>query len=212
MFFNTTEFEMIQDPSLMQRQLERCKFMLEFTNEALVSLYRTPLDPFSSRKVSVDAFGWAFAAASSRAFRSLDLIELSAVAGGGRKEASSDYGTGQVLIPLLDIASHSNIPNCRVVLNHETNVYELITLTDIHPGDEISIDYGPLSNEEFFGDYGFSVDDNSKDELMFKLDSVLIDTARAVMGQTLKGGGGEENLSLISDTPLDETPKLPTPK
>ena len=169
MFFNSTEFEMIQDPSLMQKQIERCKFLLEFTNEALIPLTRTSLDPFSGYKPSVDSFGWAFAAAASRAFRS--------------KNFTSEEGGGQVLIPMLDLISHANEPNCEIVLNEEKSVYELITLRPIEEGEEILISYGPLSNEEFFGDYGFSVDDNDNDELLFKLDPAMLDISRLVMGQ-----------------------------
>ena len=75
MFFNSTEFDMIQDPSLMLKQSERNKFLIEFTNEALLPLYRSKKDPFSNHKLSVDALGWAFAAASSRAFRSPSLVQ-----------------------------------------------------------------------------------------------------------------------------------------
>jgi hypothetical protein len=50
LFFNSTEFNMIQDPTLMQKMMERCKFLYEFSNEALIPLHRTPLDPFSAQK------------------------------------------------------------------------------------------------------------------------------------------------------------------
>ena len=200
MFFNSTEFEMIQDPSLMQKQLERCKFLLEFSNEALIPLTRTPLDPFSGYKPSVDAFGWAFAAASSRAFRSKDLI--------------SEEDGGEVLIPLLDLISHSNRPNCQVVLNRDNHTYELITLQPIDKGQEITINYGPFSNEEFFGDYGFSVDDNENDELLFKLDAAMIDTSRTVMGQReveSQTSVDAKTKDETSDDDIESWPIIPTP-
>ena len=40
-FFNMTEFELIQDPSLMQSQIERCKFLQEFTKDVLVPMSKS---------------------------------------------------------------------------------------------------------------------------------------------------------------------------
>ena len=39
----------------------------------------------------------------------------------------------------------------------ESTVYELIPLKAIAPGQELTLDYGPLSNQELFTDFGFSV-------------------------------------------------------
>ena len=118
----------------------------------------------------------------------------------------------RVLIPLLDLISHSNQPNCQVVLSHDKSAYKLISLEAIEEGQEISINYGPFSNEEFFGDYGFSVDDNANDELLFKLDSVMIDTSRAVMGQ--REVETEKSLETKSNNETDDElkwPIIPTP-
>ena len=194
----------------MQRQVERCNFIMEFTNEVLIPLRRTPLDPFSSHKPSVDAFGWAFAAASSRAFRNPKLIDDVAMPPNEVEEYG--YGSGKVIIPLLDIASHSIFPNCHIVLNHDRTAYDLRTIKPIEEGEEILIDYGPLGNEELFGDYGFSIDNNPHDKLMFKMDSVLIDTSRCIMGQSLgpTAEKNEEDIELVrEETVRTRSPHAP---
>ena len=54
MFFNSSEFKFIQDFSLISKQNERCRFILEFTNQVLLPLHRTSLDPFFKNKPDVN--------------------------------------------------------------------------------------------------------------------------------------------------------------
>jgi hypothetical protein len=164
-FFNSTEFELIQDPSLMQTQVDRCKFLQEFSKEVLVPMSKSQPEIFSGHKPSLDSFGWAFGVAASRAFR------LPKITG----------DQGPVIVPLIDIASHSFDPNCEVILGADG--YELRTLADINEGSELVVNYGLFNNEELFSDYGFTVDENPFEELNFKFDAPMIDMSRAVMGQ-----------------------------
>ena len=166
-FFNMTEFELIQDPSLMQSQVDRCKFLQEFTNEVLVPMSKSQQEIFNGHKPSLDSFGWAFGVATSRAIRVPEVI----------------CDEGPVIIPLIDIASHSFDPNCEVVL--DADGYELRTLVDVDKGSELAIKYGSLTNDELFSDYGFTVDDNPNEDLNFKLDAPMIDMSRAIMGQCI---------------------------
>ena len=86
----------------------------------------------------LNAFGWAFAAVSSRALRSPDLISLT--------------DEGPTLVPGIDLASHSIHPNCEI-LSTEENFY-LVTKRVVKAGEEVTVDYGPLTNEELLSDYG----------------------------------------------------------
>lgn len=165
MFFNSSVFNMIQDLSIMQRTRDRCRFLLEFTENVLIPLHKTTLDPFLSQSADVNAFGWAFAAAASRALRNPSAIK----------------STGHVMVPVIDIASHSFVPNCEVV--DVGDAFELRAMHHIPAGFELTINYGPLSNDELFSDYGFSVDSNKYDCIQLNCDTTVLNTARSVMGQ-----------------------------
>jgi len=165
MFFNSSVFNMIQDLSMMQRTRDRCRFLLEFTDNVLIPLHKTTLDPFLSQSADVNAFGWAFAAAASRALRNPAVIQKS----------------GHVLVPVIDIASHSFEPTCEVV--DTGDAFELRALRAVQAGFELTINYGPLSNDELFSDYGFSVDGNPYDRIQLNCDTTVLNTARSVMGQ-----------------------------
>ena len=89
----------------------------------------------------LNAFGWAFAAVSSRALRSPDLI--------------SHTDEGPTLVPGIDLASHSIQPNCEILATEE-NFY-LVTKRGVKEGEEVTVNYGPLSNEELLSDYGTCV-------------------------------------------------------
>mmetsp|Transcript_526 Transcript_526/g.720 ORF Transcript_526/g.720 Transcript_526/m.720 type:complete len:918 (+) Transcript_526:20-2773(+) len=195
-FFSSTEFKLVQDVILMQRTRERCRFLKEFTDDVLMPLQRAAKftssngnggidmerDPFSGNLADINAFGWGFACASSRALRYINSAESSEVSIPSR-----------VIIPGIDLVKHSFQPNCRVV--DTGTAYELVTDRDIHPasssgengknyGDELSIDYGPMSNEELLADFGFTVDRNPHDRLRFSVDALTLNTARAIMGQS----------------------------
>lgn len=90
--------------------------------------------------------------------------------------------SGPVMIPMIDFASHSFAPSCAV---RDTGTeYVLYTVRPVRSGEELTINYGALSNAELLDDYGFTVDNNPYDSIRVKVDDVLINTARAVMGQS----------------------------
>lgn len=165
MFFNSTVFNMIQDLSLMQTTRDRCRFLLEFTDNVLVPLHRTSLDPFLGQSADVNAFGWAFAAASSRALRNPTVVG----------------NTGPVMIPGIDIIQHSFNSNCEIIDVGDT--YKVRALVDIPIETELTICYGELSNDELFSDYGFTIENNKYDRVRVNCDAALIETARNVMAQ-----------------------------
>jgi SET domain-containing protein len=50
------------------------------------------------------------------------------------------------MIPLIDMASHCQSPNCMVRRNDASDCYELVALREIHPGAELLINYGDFIN------------------------------------------------------------------
>ena len=176
-FFGANEFEEIQDLTLMQRQRERCNFLLEFCKEVLTPLQQSQQDPFSGHAADVNALGWGFASASSRAIRK-NVIQSDSNIKIDEFEA--------VMIPYLDIASHAITPSCYIYDNGDS--YQLRACKDINIGEELTVSYGNLSNDDLLGDYGFSLDDNSHDMIEVNADKGLIDAARLVMGQSPRMG------------------------
>jgi SET domain len=157
---------MIQDLSLMQKNRDRCRFLSEVANSILIPLHKTEDDPFSGNRPDVDSFGWGFAIASSRALRNPKYVGPNVHA----------------MIPGIDIASHSFQANCEVI--DAGSSYILRSLVDISEGSELTIDYGPFSNDDFLSDYGFTIDNNPHDQIMINCDANIINTARDVMGQS----------------------------
>lgn len=111
----------------------------------------------------INAFGWAFAAAASRALRNPDVV-------------GED---GPTLVPGIDLTSHSFRPNCEVISTEEN--YFLIAKRAVAAGEALTVNYGEFSNAQLLADYGFSLDANPHDQLKLKCEPVLINTARVVM-------------------------------
>jgi len=189
-FFSADEFGLMQDLSLMQKTRDRCKFLGEFAESVLLPLQKSPQDPFSGNSADVNAFGWGFASASSRALRSHQVVGPEG---------------GAVMIPGIDLASHSLKPNCQVV--DEGSFFSLITTQGVEFGGELTIDYGAMSNEELLSDFGFTVDNNPNEKVSVSCDAFLFNTARVVMGQSSplddRAGGG--NNRALADLPLQSS-------
>ncbi|OZA93405.1 MAG: hypothetical protein B7X57_05105, partial [Erythrobacter sp. 34-65-8] len=56
----------------------------------------------------------------------------------------------------------------------------LSTTRAVRAGEELTICYGALSNDELLDDFGFTVDNNPYDRVKIRVDELLINTARAV--------------------------------
>lgn len=166
-FYSEQEFSLLQDMSMMKRTSDRCQFLGAVVRNILRPLQNTAMDPFSGHTADVNALGWGFAIASSRAIRFID----------GAKVLDDEI----VLVPGIDMASHSPSPTCKVI--HKDGCYELVTTRAVTPGEELTIDYGPLSNDELLGNFGFTTDNNLHDFQMINCDTTLINVARIVMGQ-----------------------------
>jgi len=128
-------------------------------------------DPYSEHTADVNALGWGFASGASRAVR-LNTIAVEAWAESGINQEGVQEGkkggtvveaaVGAVMVPFIDLASHNGrTPSARVVDTGAT--YELRTTRALAPGTEVTTNYGTLSNDELFADYGFTVDGNAHD-------------------------------------------------
>lgn len=183
-FYTSEEFEMIQDLALTQQSRERCRFLSEFVQQVLTPISHITTStqhPFVFQKVDLNSFGWAFGAVSSRAIRSFD-----------DSSASSSESGGPALVPGIDLLSHDPIhPNCEIIITPEN--YFLISTKDIRKHEELTVSYGPLSNEELLIDYGFTVNNNPHNTVKIKCDTSLINTARVAMNQ---GTYMNENFSI----------------
>ena len=167
-FYSAEEFSIMQDLSLMQRTRDRCRFLSEFADTVLGPLRNNPRDPFSGHSADVHAFGWGFASAASRALRDPSVIK---------------HADGQVMVPGIDIANHSSQPSCEVIDDAASNAFLLRAVHPISKGEAVTINYGPLCNEELLADYGFTVDGNPNDRVKLTCDAQMINIARLVMGQ-----------------------------
>jgi hypothetical protein len=85
--------------------------------------------------------------------------------------SSSDSPPGEKdddihLIPLLDFANHSFTPNCSWRLENDGTI-RLESLKPLVANEEITISYGYKSNEQLLFSYGFTLENNPYDAVVF---------------------------------------------
>jgi hypothetical protein len=191
LFFSPSEeLLLLQDYSAIKQTRSRCRFLGEFASSVLLPLRRTGqgTDPFRGA-VDVNTLGWGFICAASRAIRSLVKLQQQTGRDGDGDEGETAVVVAlesPVLIPGVDLMGHSVRPNCEVVESSEEvdGAYLVRALQPISAGDELTISYGPLSNDELLCDYGFTIDANPHDSIKITVDELLLNTARSVMGQS----------------------------
>lgn len=124
--------KLLQYQPVQSALLKSAKLVGSFASEQLA---QAP-SAFGVRAVDANAFGWAVAACSSRAFR---------VGGGAR-----------ALCPIIDLGNHAprEEATCEVRGTLGGKV-ELVAKRGIELGEEVTYCYGELSNDAFLLDYGF---------------------------------------------------------
>jgi len=79
-----------------------------------------------------------------------------------------------IVAPVTDLINHSFDPNCRVEGNYNSiendSFVEIRAIRDIKPGEELTINYGNLSNYDYFMKFGFLNNNNPFDEYYLNLD------------------------------------------
>lgn len=65
------------------------------------------------------------------------------------------HDTVPIVVPLVDLANHSHVPNASWCLNIETRVFEMRAIRHIEKGDEICFNYGAQASTKYLLHYGF---------------------------------------------------------
>jgi len=155
LFFESDAIRLIEYPSVSHQIIKRCKWLLQFSEKELKS---SP----SFSNIDANAFAWAFAAVTSRAFRP-----------GG----PTSPGT---MLPLIDMCNHSFAPNARVVGTSRPGDLAMLASKDIQENEPILLSYGKLPNDFLLLDYGFVVDGNPYDTVTLGFDVGFVEAAKAV--------------------------------
>ncbi len=160
LFWPTEAISQLQYPTVQTELLRRAKFTSSFAADRL----KHEAGAFGGRAVDADALGWAMAACSSRAIR----------VGGGER----------ALCPLIDLGNHATkgVANCEV-RGTLGGALQLVAVSAIRMGEEVTFSYGSLSNDDFLLDYGFVPDSNPHDDVKLAwADGDLLTSACAAAG------------------------------
>uniref|UniRef100_A0A1D2A541 Rubisco LSMT substrate-binding domain-containing protein n=1 Tax=Auxenochlorella protothecoides TaxID=3075 RepID=A0A1D2A541_AUXPR len=158
LFFPGEAVEALQYPPILQQINKRSRWLVSFAREHLAA----PRPAFAHASIDMGGLAWAWAAASSRAFR-------------------AQRGAAPVLLPLIDLANHTfDGPTAKVEGSADATC--LVAARQLRAGEEVSLNYGPLSNDDLFLDYGFIVPGNPHDDVQLQFDLSLIEAARALVG------------------------------
>ena len=161
-FWPQEAVEGLQYPPLTAQLNKRCRWLVDFSAGALAT--PAAAAPFAGQQVGSAELGWAMMAVSSRAFK----------VGGS---------AGHALLPLIDMANHSQSPNCKVLpagSNRRGKV--LLTQTAVSAGDELCVSYGELQNDEFLLSYGFIDEPNPFDRVAVAFGVEMVAVAQSVVG------------------------------
>lgn len=77
------------------------------------------------------------------------------------------------LAPYVDLFNHTYGAEVRAYVVESEGMYQIETLKPSPKNHEIFINYGPLSNDRLFIDYGFIIPSNIQDAVMFSYEDVL---------------------------------------
>ncbi|CAF1466345.1 unnamed protein product [Didymodactylos carnosus] len=101
-------------------------------------------------KSEENEFQWAYYAVNTR------CVSYSLAGETIKRDENEDL----CLIPYLDFVNHSNDPNTIGLYNSLTSSYEIKTLREIHPDEQVTFSYNPHSNIDLFIEYGFVLPQN----------------------------------------------------
>ncbi|MEW5305232.1 MAG: hypothetical protein WDW36_007788 [Sanguina aurantia] len=201
LFFNREAVEAIDYPPVGGQVAKRGKWLSHFSSKVLAPLRGTIEDPYDGVVIDMNALGWALSVVTSRAFRTR-----------GAKYPAS-------LLPLIDMANHSFQPNCKVTPVVDGGI-AMVTQHKVSAGEPLTLNYGTLSNDLLFLDYGFVVPDNLHDRVDVQFQVSLLQAG--VVAADLRDAAGQpitispalwqldllERLNLIPPSPSN--PATPT--
>ena len=201
LFFGPEAVDALQYLPLVVQVKRRSRFLIDYSSGPLKDVTagkdgKTESVPFDGYSVGADALGWAFACASSRAFR---------VAGEGKPAA---------MLPLIDVANHSFEASAevRAAMGEGPGAIEMVASRPLRAGDEVTLNYGNLSNDHFLLDYGFVPQGiNKHDTASLRWDVSYLEAAREVAGlaQVPFAAGTEPwQSAMLSELGLDDDPEV----
>ena len=171
LFFGPAAVAAMQYPPASEQLKRRSRFLVNFARGPLAAASGASHGgPFDGRTVDANALGWAYACASSRAFRI----------------AGPEYPAA--MLPLIDVANHSFDPTA-MVRPAPGGAIEMAATKSLKTGDEVSLNYGNLTNDAFLLDYGFvplesagANGGNPYDAAGLRWDVGLLEAAREIAG------------------------------
>ena len=164
LFYQRDDVLALQYPP-MQQQINKRSRLLSTLSQAITANQRSASsDAFHGQSISPSLLGWAMSAVSSRAF---------------------SFHSHRRLLPLIDMANHSFTPSTRIeATDTHPAAITMYATRDLQPGDELTISYGPHSNDAYLIDYGFVIDDNPYDDLLLTFDLNNVQLALELIGES----------------------------
>ncbi len=157
-------------PSSLKEKVLATQSLIRRTYESVISLMGCRkcdhCDLLMSSWFTYERYLWAWCVVSTRAvylcpkYNSQNLILLS-------------DENNLALAPYVDLFNHSYATEVKAYVIESENVYQIETLTPFAKNREVFINYGPLSNDRLFVDYGFIIPSNIQDSVAFTFDTVL---------------------------------------
>jgi hypothetical protein len=164
LFYSPEDQAQLQYPTLLNQIKLRAKLLAQLAKKEEIRTAINEVASSSSQKV-INEMAWAMSASSSRAFN------FSA------ENSTADPLTSRRLLPLIDMLNHSFSHNCKIISlaeptadNIQRFYLQLECSSDIDKGEELTINYGNLTNDNFLLNYGFICDENPFDTLELSLD------------------------------------------
>lgn len=77
------------------------------------------------------------------------------------------------LAPYIDLFNHSYTADVKTCVIESEGVYQIETAVAFEKNSQVFINYGPLSNDRLFMDYGFIIPTNVQDSVVISYDVVL---------------------------------------
>ena len=168
LFYQRDDVAALQYPP-MQQQINKRSRLLSTLSHAITTEQRqqqqhsVTVDPFHGQSIAPSLLGWAMSAVSSRAF---------------------SFHSHRRLLPLIDMANHSFTPSTRIESTDSQPYITMYATRDLQAGDELTINYGPHSNDAYLIDYGFVIDDNPYDDLLLTFDFNNVQLALELIGES----------------------------
>lgn len=165
------------DDLLVSTQVTQLRTRIQKEQSALTKIYlkiRSAVENYGSHYSRSD-FDWAYSLCKTR------MVDVSGVE---YPEYCYDLDwlelltchDGSILAPFFDMINHSNQANCDYWYDTRNEVLKIGLLSDVAPGKQLLIDYGPRPDDYLFQCYGFCLKpgDNEMNRIDLQMDEICI--------------------------------------